>query len=163
MKIVRAATILWRPFFCKEECFMNIEITLEQAIRQMSATHPHPSELQIEELTACIEACVICATTCAACADACLAEEMVKELVPCIRTNLDCSAICRTTCQLLVRQTEPDWRLLYHQVEACQAACRACASICEKHAEMHEHCRVCGEVCRQCEQACDKLQVTFPV
>lgn len=142
---------------------MTLELTLDQAIRQMLTTHPHPNELQMEELTHCIAACVICATTCTACADACLAEEMVKELAHCIRTNLDCADVCEATGHLLVRQTAAEWRLLYHQVEACQAACRACATICEQHAEMHEHCRVCAEACRQCEQACDKMLATFPV
>lgn len=142
---------------------MNAEHTLTHAIGQMLATHPHPSDLKGAEFVHCVEACVICATTCTACADACLAEEMVMELAQCIRTNLDCADICQVTGQILVRQTEPDWRLLYHQVEACQAACRTCAAICEQHAEMHEHCRVCAEACRQCEQACDKLLATFPL
>ncbi len=28
---------------------------------------------------------------------------------------------------------------------------------CEKHAQMHEHCRVCAEACRRCESACADL------
>jgi len=142
---------------------MNEAMTISQAIHQMLSTHPRPSKLQGTELAHCVEACVICATTCTSCADACLGEEMVKELLHCIRTNLDCADICQATGHILVRQTEPDWRLLYHQVEACQAACRTCAAICDQHAEMHEHCRICAEACHQCEQACDKLLVTFPV
>ena len=31
------------------------------------------------------------------------------------------------------------------------------AEECEKHAGMHEHCRICAEACRRCEQACDQL------
>ena len=142
---------------------MNGELTINHAISAMLATHPHPSELKSDELAQCIEACIVCATTCTACADACLGEEMVKELAHCIRTNLDCADICQTTGHVLLRQTAADWRLLYHQTEACQAACRACAAVCEQHAEMHEHCRVCAEACRQCEQACDKLLATFPL
>lgn len=142
---------------------MNVEIPLNQAIHQMHATHPHPNQMQSEVLHHCVEACFICVATCTACADACLAEPMVKELAHCIHTNLDCADICQATGRILLRQTQPDWLLLYHQVETCQAACRACATICEQHAEMHEHCRVCAEVCRQCEQACDKLLGTFPV
>jgi hypothetical protein len=153
--------------FEDQELSMNAEIPLAQAMQQMLTTHPHPSQTQKqaqpEILRHCAEACMICVTTCTACADACLAEEMVKELAHCIRTNLDCADVCQATGRMLVRQTEPNWRLLYHQVEACQAACRTCATICEQHAEMHEHCRVCTEVCRQCEQACDNLLATFPV
>ncbi len=151
---------------------MNAELTLDQAIRQMLATYPHSgtqdsaeiqATLKSDERTYCIETCIICATTCTACADACLAEDMVKDLTQCIRTNLDCALICQATGAILIRQTEADWRLLYHQVEACQTACRTCATICQQHAEMHEHCRVCAEACHQCEQACDKLLATFPV
>jgi hypothetical protein len=28
---------------------------------------------------------------------------------------------------------------------------------CERHAEMHEHCRICAETCRRCAQACEAL------
>jgi hypothetical protein len=142
---------------------MQTGLTVGQAISQMLKSHPHPSTLPFEELSRCVEACLLCATTCTACADACLAEEMVQQLTGCIRTNLDCADVCETTGHILVRQTEADWRLIHHQVETCQAACRMCAAICEKHAEMHEHCRICAEACRQCEQACDQLLAAFPV
>lgn len=128
----------------------------------MFATHPRPSKLHGEELVHCIEACVNCAAICTTCADACLGEEMVKDLIHCIRTNLDCAGVCQVTGDLLARQTEPDFRLLFHQVQACQTACRVCAEECERHAQMHEHCRICAETCRHCERACDKLLATFP-
>jgi hypothetical protein len=142
---------------------MQAELAIGQAINQMLKSHPRPSTLPFEVFSRCVEDCMICATTCTACADACLAEGMVQQLVQCIRTNLDCADICQATGHILVRQTEPDRRLLRHQVEACQTACRTCAAICEQHAQMHEHCRVCAEVCRRCEQACGKLLATFQV
>ena len=43
------------------------------------------------------------------------------------------------------------------QLEACITACRACGDECERHAEMHEHCRICAEACRACEAACAEL------
>jgi hypothetical protein len=141
---------------------MNTKSAMSQAIGQMLATHPQPNEVQITKLTQCVEACVLCAATCTACADACLAEEMVEQLAHCIRTNLDCADICQATSHILVRQTEPDWRLFASQLEVCQAACRTCAAVCDEHAEMHEHCRICAEVCRQCEQACADLFSHLP-
>jgi hypothetical protein len=39
-------------------------------------------------------------------------------------------------------------------LEACAAICKTCGDECERHARMHEHCRVCAEVCRRCELAC---------
>jgi len=42
-------------------------------------------------------------------------------------------------------------------LEACVAICKSCGDECERHAQMHEHCRVCAEACRRCEQACRQL------
>jgi hypothetical protein len=36
-------------------------------------------------------------------------------------------------------------------------AVAACARECERHAAMHEHCRLCAEACRACERACGEL------
>jgi hypothetical protein len=33
----------------------------------------------------------------------------------------------------------------------------SCIDECERHAEMHEHCRICADACRRCQQACDEL------
>jgi hypothetical protein len=37
------------------------------------------------------------------------------------------------------------------------AICKSCGDECERHAQMHEHCRVCEQACRRCEQACREL------
>ena len=105
-------------------------------------------------LTACIEACVECAQACTACADACLGEGSVTELTTCIRTNLDCADQCETTGRVLSRHTGYDANLTRAVLEACAAACTACRDECERHASMHEHCRICAEACRRCETAC---------
>ncbi|MGC5077785.1 hypothetical protein [Agrococcus sp. DT81.2] len=46
-------------------------------------------------------------------------------------------------------------------LEACRAACRACAEECERHADMHEHCRICADACRRCETASADLLATL--
>ena len=91
-----------------------------------------------------------------ACADACLAEEMVTELVHCIRTDLDCAEIWRQPA-VLSRHTGSDASVTEALLEACRVACRACGNDCESHATMHEHCRICAEACRRCEMACAAL------
>jgi hypothetical protein len=126
-------------------------------VRPMLQTHPAPSRLDTDALVECIEACFGCAQSCTACADACLAEDMVAELRQCIRLNLDCADICGTTGRLLSRQTQTNRDLLMVQVEACLQACRRCGDECQKHAEMHEHCRVCMKACKRCEAACNAL------
>ncbi|GGK92919.1 hypothetical protein Sme01_59430 [Sphaerisporangium melleum] len=110
-----------------------------------------------QALAACIEACFDCAQTCTACADACLSEDAVTELVRCIRTNLDCADICATTGRVLSRHTGYDANLTRAQLLACVQACKSCADECDRHAGMHEHCRVCAEACRRCQRACDEL------
>lgn len=141
---------------------MAANASFAQTIEQMLATHPRPSSTPNSMLVNCIEACMVCATSCTACADACLAEEMVKELVHCIRTDLDCADICQATGRILMRQSEPDMQMIVKQLEACQVACRRCGAVCAEHAKMHEHCRVCAEACRACEQACAALLAAMP-
>lgn len=107
-----------------------------------------------EALAECIEACFDCAQTCTACADACLSEDMVAELTKCIRTDLDCADICVTTGNVLSRHTAYDASVTRAVLQACAAACKTCGDECQRHADMHVHCRICAATCRRCEQAC---------
>ena len=132
------------------------------SIQEMLTTHPSQSQLDMSKLTECIEACFECAQVCSSCADACLAEEMVADLRYCIRQDLDCADICTATGRVLVRQTEPDWTMMRAQLEACHTACKTCRAECEKHASMHEHCKVCAQSCQRCEEACDALLSALP-
>jgi hypothetical protein len=110
-----------------------------------------------QKLVTCIEACVECEQSCTACADADLSEETVAHLRKCIRTCLDCADVCNTTGRVLSRHTGYDANVTRAVLEACVATCKACGDECERHAAMHEHCRICAEVCRRCEQACRDL------
>ncbi len=92
-----------------------------------------------------------------ACADACLSEDLVAELTKCIRSSADCADQCDATGPLLSRHTGYDANLTRAALEACAAACKTCGDECERHAGMHEHCRVCAEACRRCETACREL------
>lgn len=127
-------------------------------VTEMLETYPKDlGHVDKAKLAECIEACFACAQTCTACADACLSEDMVAELVKCIRTNLDCADICATTGAALSRHTGYDANVTRSFLQACGATCKACGDECGEHAEMHEHCRVCAEACRRCEQACQDL------
>ncbi len=130
--------------------------------QEMLRTHPRKPVMELNELTACITACIECADSCTSCADACLGEEKVQMLTRCIRLNLDCADICETTARVLTRQTDQDPQLMRIQVEACATACRLCAQECEKHADMHQHCKICALSCRNCEQMCRQLLTALP-
>ncbi|ABK05633.1 protein of unknown function DUF326 (plasmid) [Arthrobacter sp. FB24] len=127
-------------------------------VSAMLNAHPQADPaMSRDSLAGCIAACFECAQTCTACADACLGEDMVAELTTCIRTDLDCADVCAATGNLLSRQTGGQSPITLAALEACRAACAACAEECQKHAGMHEHCRICAEACRRCEAACGVL------
>jgi hypothetical protein len=127
-------------------------------VSAMLNTHPQSDGIPSKDkLAECISACFECAQACTGCADACLGEDTVAHLVACIRTDLDCAELCAATGTILSRQTGGQSSITLAAVEACRTACAACAEECEKHAGMHEHCRICAEACRRCEAACNVL------
>lgn len=127
-------------------------------IEAMLESHPKKlADVDLPALAACIQACHECSQACTACADACLGEEKVADLVTCIRLNLDCADICATTGNVLSRQSGADVGLTRAVLNACAELCKACGDECERHASMHEHCRLCAQSCRSCEQTCRAL------
>jgi hypothetical protein len=108
-------------------------------------------------LARCIDACYECAQACSACADDCLSEQSVAELIKCIRLNEDCADICLVAGRVANRQIEYDANVTRAILEACATTCRSCGDERERHADMHEHCRICTEACRRCEEACQEL------
>lgn len=123
-------------------------------VREMINTHPHVQGSTADALLKCIEECYGCAQTCTSCADACLGEESVAKLTQCIRLNLDCADICAATGAMASRRTGSNVEVLRSTIGACAEACRACGAECDRHSDMHEHCRICAEACRSCEEAC---------
>ncbi|MEE1930332.1 four-helix bundle copper-binding protein [Streptomyces sp. TRM 70351] len=131
-------------------------------VKDMLETYPASlGNVDRAAMIRCIEECFSCAEVCTACADACLSEDMVADLRKCIRTNMDCADICETTGRVLSRHTGYDANLTRSVLETCAAACKACADECERHADMHAHCRLCADACRSCETACNELLATL--
>jgi len=129
---------------------------------ELLRSHPRGGQIQNMDMVAeCIRACFECAQACTDCADACLGEKDVQKLIRCIRLNQDCADICDSTGRILSRQTEPAVEVIKAQLTSCMIACRSCAAECEKHASMHEHCRICAEACHRCEDSCNKMLQTF--
>ena len=127
-------------------------------VLEMLQSHPRGlAGVDQAKLAECIDACFECAQACTACADACLAEEMVVHLVQCIRTDLDCADVCAATGSVLSRQAGSDVSITEALVEACRVACQTCGAECQRHASMHEHCRVCADACHRCQAACADL------
>lgn len=131
-------------------------------VQSMLSTHPAVRGTPDAAVVRCIEQCLDCGQTCILCADACLAEEMVRELRRCISLNHDCADICGATARILGRRVDPDARVQHLALQACAEICRTCAEECDRHAGMHEHCRICAEACRDCQRACEAVMNTLP-
>jgi uncharacterized membrane protein len=125
--------------------------------RQLLDTYPRTFNADASVLVATIDALSDCAQACTACADDDLSEQDVAELVKCIRLCLDCADVCTATVRVISRQTEYDANVTRALLEACATTCKSSGDECERHAHLHEHCRVCAEACRRCEQACREL------
>ena len=112
-------------------------------------------------LASTIDALNDCAQACTADVDADLGEQDVSEMVKCIRLCMECADICVATVTVTSRLAKYDSKITKPLLEACAAACKSCGDECERHAQMHKHCRVCGEACRRCEQVCRELLDTM--
>jgi hypothetical protein len=122
--------------------------------RRSRPAHPEVLVEAIEALSDCVQAC-------AADVDADLAERNLMDLVQCIRLCLDCGDICAAAVTVLSRGLDRDINVTGPLLESCSAACAVCGDECERHARMHEHCRVCAEACRRCERVCTDLLQTL--
>ncbi len=100
-----------------------------------------PNDDLIKKLDICIAACNFCASSC-------LQEDNVKMMADCIRLDMDCAEVCRTTAILLARDSKHGKHLLSECIELCEA----CAAECSKHE--HDHCKACAKACTECAEVC---------
>ena len=115
------------------------------------------STVDASVLAATIEAMNDCAQACTADADADLGDSELANMIACVRLCLDCADVCTATARVVSRQTAHEPAVLRPLLQACAAICARCGDECEKHADMHPHCRICQDACRRCEQACRHL------
>jgi uncharacterized membrane protein len=125
--------------------------------RQLLDTYPRALNVGVGMLAAAIDAITDCAQACIADTDADLSEQNMTEMVRCIRLCLDCADVCTATAGVVSRPADYDANVTKPLLEACVAICKSCGDECQRHARMHEHCRVCAEACQRCEQACREL------
>lgn len=119
--------------------------------------HPLANRAWSAKLAAAMTELAQCEQACLFCADSCLSEQHVEMLRRCIRTDLNCAAVCHATAAVLQRQSEITSPLAHIQLRACLTACQECADECKHHAEQHAHCRICREACLRCQEKCNFL------
>lgn len=129
--------------------------------KQMLDSYPGVVKVDAATLAATIDALQDCVVACTADVDADLSEQHLHDLVKCIRLCLDCADVCATTAAVIIRQTEFDSNAIRPLLEACATTCRISGDECERHAHLHEHCRLCAEASRRCERACRELLVAL--
>lgn len=139
---------------CDESLFDEAAMS---CVDEIIGVHPALPRIDSDVLRGCIQACAACGQACAACADACLSEPQFAKLVRCVRLNLDCADLCTAATHILLRQTQPDARVLTSVLQAVVVAARVCGMECDRHAGRHEHCRMCAMACQHCERACCEL------
>jgi hypothetical protein len=124
--------------------------------RQMIDAYPRTS-VDPGTVAAAIDAINDCAQACTADVDADLSERNLTELLTCIRLCFDCADVCTAAAGVVSRQSAHDPDMMRALLGACISVCKSCGDECERHAQMHDHCRVCAEACRKSEQACREL------
>ncbi len=125
--------------------------------RRMLATQPPGFDVDDGVFAAAIDAINDCAQACTADVDADLSEHNVAEMITCIRLCLNCTDVCTAAVGVISRRAAGDMSVAKPLLEACVAICKTCGDECERHAQMHEHCRLCAEACLRAEQACREL------
>jgi hypothetical protein len=125
--------------------------------RQMLDSLPQALNFEVSVVAAAIDALNDCAQACVADSVADLSEPEVTGLVKCIRLCLDCVDVCGAAIGVLSRPTDSDLKATNLLLEACVAICNSCGDECDRHAQMHEHCRICAEACRCGEKVCREL------
>jgi hypothetical protein len=92
-----------------------------------------------------------CAKICDHCCAECLKEYEVMDLANCIRIDMVCGSVCRTTALLLENGFADKTAF-----ELCERICRRCAEECNEHE--HDHCKECAKICTECADECRKMQ-----
>ncbi|HWI76849.1 MAG TPA: four-helix bundle copper-binding protein [Sphingomicrobium sp.] len=142
------ATLKWNPYPFHR--FGSGEQEKPMSIRKMISLHPQVRGHVNQPLADAVHHLMYCAKMCRSCADSCLGEDL--DMVQCIRLCLDCADMCDTACNMSLRQTGDDDRMVREMLELCARMCEACAAECEKYD--HEHCKLCAQMCRECAEDC---------
>lgn len=107
---------------------------------------------QSPEMQRCIEMCQECHTVCLQMIGHCL-EKGGKHAEPDhIRLLIDCSEICLTSANFMLRGSE----LHTETCRACSVVCERCADDCERMAD-DAMMRECAETCRRCARSCAEM------
>ncbi len=107
------------------------------------------------KVKACIDSCRSCEQACASSVAHCLELGGRHAAPEHITLLLDCSRICATAGDFMVRGS-------MHQVHlcgVCAEVCASCGKACEQFGD-DPMMRRCADACRQCTKACEEMAAT---
>jgi hypothetical protein len=113
----------------------------------------HTASHTSAEMQQCIDECTRCHAICLQMVGHCL-ELGGRHADPAhIRLLLDCSEICQTCVNFMLRGSD----LHQHTCGVCAEVCRACAEDCERLAGDDDMMKECAEQCRRCSEICERM------
>lgn len=106
-----------------------------------------------QQMQECIDNCVECHSICLATAGHCLDMGAKHASRQHQTTLLDCSQICGTSADFMLRNSPGHGMVC----ATCAEACRRCADECEQMANGDQMMQQCAEVCRRCADSCERM------
>ena len=103
------------------------------------------------ETKICMEYCLRCMAACEHCAVSCLQETHSDKMKECIRMDMQCAVLCRTTAEMLAMDSE----FSPYLCKLCADVCEKCGHICSQHE--HDHCQKCAKACHECAEKCHQI------
>jgi hypothetical protein len=108
------------------------------------------------ELKECIDQCLACYASCEATMMHCLGLGGHHASTTHIRALTDCSKLCLTSADFMLRGSEQHMALC----ALCAEACGRCADECEAMEGADAVMLKCAEQCRRCAEACERMVAT---
>lgn len=103
-------------------------------------------------MSACIEECQNCHTSCLSAVGHCLTLGGQHAEPSHIALLLDCSEICETSANFMIRGSSRHARIC----AACADVCRACEEDCRRFGD-DDMMRQCADACRRCAESCETM------
>ena len=112
-----------------------------------------PSVVRDKEMQNCISECMVCHSACLETAvDYCLQMGGRHAAPDHIRLMLDCSEICETSANFMLRGSDFSARICDFNAEVCDR----CAESCDQFAG-DEQMAACADTCRRCADSCRQM------